>query len=785
MDSSIRTIPSWSSSPPTSSLPATSCVHQTSAEWCAVLVNGGVLRVDCHTSRRSLPCDDSLQYPRRSTSSTTTGPEREQDVFDREVSWRIHNCWPFDTDDEPSVGHNGPDEKAREFMDEYHPKYLLKGMSLYQEDDHQRLTTDLTIYTPSSDGRPLGISPYQTGIASAFCCDAIIVGSRPPDPFPGSSNTRVQHRHKGAVNGVATFSHIISLFRTNAESQGKNGVLKHLSSCFPLLTRVGFVHTYDATAALAFGQCFICIGGAFHFCHSQDFGALSVHTSYNDMRTPNDGNAHSSEQYSSTKVKDTAIKKRPSTVAEGKKPDAHRGKTKQGWNIHPAGVPKIRHSKAKTKADCEAKMKALDKKLHEICMSKKRLAQMDRRLIDMETDSEECFDLREAGNSSELDSEPESHKAAKTETQAADTKTKRSRKKRVKGAAHQELKMRTEELHNTKRSFVLGGLCDDDLEDARPAVVEQSPRHITSHRNEMVTIGKKTDVCMGKPLAKSRVLKPKAVKTTAKKKVLCVEEVPVDVKPSTECLDNPHWTRTFLPTLSHALYISDHPFTDWTWQSSTFLETMQAVFDMSFTNISYTISPQDCILKAAYDRMKTRRSKIVGDVLASVKRFFEGPEFHTRPKKIKDYIPWALGSGGPAYYDTPVPANCRLRLGDPDCPQPDGFLHSQFILPIAKQYLTFAAKSVYHPTLGPKNPPKGLYAIILTAVECAMRAHIMGVFIAPGDFTHQNTWGPMADFYTMMKRASESHWKQALNFSGSDDIAERCANESLLQSKMS
>ncbi|KAF8256688.1 hypothetical protein EI94DRAFT_1852452 [Lactarius quietus] len=682
-------------------------------------------------------------------------------------------------------------------------RYLLKGMSLYQEDDYQQLTTDPTIYTPSSDGRLLGISPYQTGITST--------PSQAAAMLTFSTGTRGQ-------------------FCTNAESQGKNSVLKRLLSCFPLLARAGFVHTYDATAALAFGQCFIC----------QDFGVLSVPTSYDDTHTPNDGNAHSSEQYSLTKVKDTAIKKWPSTVAEGEKPDVCRGKTKQapkvrrlkaqdkavipatptrilpdrpGRNIHPAGVPKIWCSKVQTKADREAEMKALDKKLHEICMSKEWLTQMDvmeeceedkeddflqhpprlsamiqkRHLVDMETDSEECFDLREAGNSSELDSEPESHKAAETETQAADTETKRSRKKRIKGAARQELKMRTEELRNTKRSvksqipqlskcvvkgsslqelcqfwplkqsltppdvllsqitdqFVLGGLCDDDLEDARPAMVEQSPRDITSCRNEMVTIGEKTDVRMGKPLAKSRVPKPKAAKTTAKKKVLCVEEVPVDMKPSTvhcdiaqECLDNPHWTHTFLPTLSHALYISNHPFMDWTWESSTFLETTQAVFDMSFTNISYTISPQDCILKVAYDRMKTRRSKIVGDVLALVKRFFEGPEFHTRPKKIKDYVPWALGAGGPAYYDTPVPADCRLQLGDPDCPQPDGFLHSQFILPIAKQYLTFVAKSVYHPTLGPKNLPKGLYAIILTA--------------------------------------------QALNFSGSDDIAERCADELLL-----
>ena len=91
-------------------------------------------------------------------------------------------------------------------------------------------------------------------------------------------------------------------------------------------------------------------------------------------------------------------------------------------------------------------MKALDEKLHEIRMSKERLAQMDVveeceedsflqhpprlsamiqkwRLINVETDSDECFDLREADNGSDLDSEPESHKAAKTET-AVDTKTK-------------------------------------------------------------------------------------------------------------------------------------------------------------------------------------------------------------------------------------------------------------------------------------------------------------------------------------------------------------------------
>ena len=102
-----------------------------------------------------------------------------------------------------------------------------------------------------------------------------------------------------------------------------------------------------------------------------------------------------------------------------------------------------------------------------------------------------------------------------------------------------------------------------------------------------------------------QVLKLKAAKTTEKKKTLYMEEVPVNMEPLTvhhdiaqECLNDLHWTCIFLPTLSHALYISDHPFTDWTWESSTFLEMMQALFDMSFTNISYTVGPQDCLLKA-------------------------------------------------------------------------------------------------------------------------------------------------------------------------------------------
>jgi len=121
----------------------------------------------------------------------------EESTTAKEISWRIRDRWLFDADDDPSVGPDGPDEKDRALVDEFHPKYLLKGMSMYQEDDHQRLTTDPTIYTPSSDGRLLGYLPYRTGITPAFRRDAIIVGPRPLVPqTPSQAAAMQQHQQQ-------------------------------------------------------------------------------------------------------------------------------------------------------------------------------------------------------------------------------------------------------------------------------------------------------------------------------------------------------------------------------------------------------------------------------------------------------------------------------------------------------------------------------------------------------------------------------------------------------------
>ena len=66
--------------------------------------------------------------------------------------------------------------------------------------------------------------------------------------------------------------------------------------------------------------------------------------------------------------------------------------------------------------------------------------------------------------------------------------------------------------------------------------------------------------------------------------------------------------------------------------------------------------------------MKTRQSKLASEILELVKAFFDGTKFRNQPERIKEYVLWALRSGGPAYYETPVPYSCTLQPDHPDYP---------------------------------------------------------------------------------------------------------------------
>jgi hypothetical protein len=68
------------------------------------------------------------------------------------------------------------------------------------------------------DGRLLGFLPYQTGIAPAFCRDAIIVSFRPLVPqTPSQASAMQQHRqqmaHQGAIGMPQTTGMPISMLQ--------------------------------------------------------------------------------------------------------------------------------------------------------------------------------------------------------------------------------------------------------------------------------------------------------------------------------------------------------------------------------------------------------------------------------------------------------------------------------------------------------------------------------------------------------------------------------------------
>ncbi|KAH9066932.1 hypothetical protein EDB83DRAFT_2519235 [Lactarius deliciosus] len=460
-------------------------------------------------------------------------------------------------------------------------------------------------------------------------------------------------------------------------------------------------------------------------------GIPGATTSNDETSTPNNGNTVSPNKRPSTKQLGAEVKKGLDPLADNEEIDGRRGKARQapkanvrvkatiptralpnrvGRNVHPAGLPKIRRSKEQIEAEHEAGVKALKEKIEAVRMAKEHLAQMNimeerdeddllsttihkRRHVDIETDSDKCFDLKDVDHGLDEDSSSESDKATKTKTKG---------KKCVKGAARQELLTRTEELRSVKHSqgqqkakhdvggfaaqdlhckkyansglrlrsltpanaaqlqqpevadpFELGGLCDDDLEETCPVVAEvKGLQYNLSCGNELVRVGTKTeDIDLGtKPQAACKAPKSKATKATVKKgaSFKSLESpkpfVGLGACPdiAQQCLDDPRWKHVFLPTLSHAFYITDHPFTDWIWESNTLLQTVQIVFNLSFPNISYMLSVQDKVVKAAYDRMKTRRSKIASDVLLLVKTFFEGTEFRNRPERIKEHVRWAL-----------------------------------------------------------------------------------------------------------------------------------------------
>ena len=60
-----------------------------------------------------------------------------------------------------------------------------------------------------------------------------------------------------------------------------------------------------------------------------------------------------------------------------------------------------------------------------------------------------------------------------------------------------------------------------------------------------------------------------------------------------EFLCDPRWAITFIPTITHALYISQEPFLNFASESPKFLATVQEIFNLSFLNVDMVLAAGD------------------------------------------------------------------------------------------------------------------------------------------------------------------------------------------------
>jgi hypothetical protein len=62
-------------------------------------------------------------------------------------------------------------------------------------------------------------------------------------------------------------------------------------------------------------------------------------------------------------------------------------------------------------------------------------------------------------------------------------------------------------------------------------------------------------------------------------------------------LKDKRWKEVFIPTITHAFFISDEPFKQFKRESAEFLKTVQDVFDVSFPDIGYTLNLRDDLVE--------------------------------------------------------------------------------------------------------------------------------------------------------------------------------------------
>ena len=273
------------------------------------------------------------------------------------------------------------------------------------------------------------------------------------------------------------------------------------------------------------------------------------------------------------------------------------------------------------------------------------------------------------------------------------------------------------------------------------------------------------------------------------------------------------WAKVFIPSLMHALYVSQEPFKDFAADSPVFITTVQTIFDKVFSDANVILSIRDSINTTIWRPLLIQTDVGIDSYWPGLqphqksmiqarkchcrfhKKYFKSLGFNGEPANIQEYVWWALQPGGPAYYAKPTLKDCKVALNHPDFVVSDLPLSVKLHTHDAIDTWGFSGITIHHAICGATHQTRFLilplvrrtcwkvftlwswfrydsilYFLLLSSiflsqkVEWGFTTHINGGFTAPPHFNHNNCWRPLQDFLKNIEKIKESQWKAVLQF---------------------
>ncbi|KAI9452026.1 hypothetical protein F5148DRAFT_1289806 [Russula earlei] len=228
------------------------------------------------------------------------------------------------------------------------------------------------------------------------------------------------------------------------------------------------------------------------------------------------------------------------------------------------------------------------------------------------------------------------------------------------------------------------------------------------------------------PKASSRTNIPRAETTVPPSALIIQIESAKKFSDLPSYLGNSKMIKQFRATCYHGWMASGDLFDGFSLESEHFLTIIRNSFSKTFPDTQYVPRLKDVFHRTVYDNIQTHRSNIARHAIEAVTAYIS----ELSKVEIKEWVDQTRAARlGELIYAEPCPPGYSLVKGAANFKKPRGLLMTPFVANLAKPFLKYLEESLVE-----YGRPCGLIAIILVALERAVRAFETGEFQDPGPF---------------------------------------------------